>query len=269
MTEALRLHVEETGAGEPLVLLHGGAGTSEDLAGLRDRFVDRRRVISPEQRGHGRTPFAEPFTFAAMARDTAELIERLGVGPVDLVGWSDGAMVALHVARDRPDLVRRLVGIGITADPEHGVPPRQLDQFAEWLARAAPDELEMPAGYPHPDVWPSVASRILDLWRAPAGLTVADLLRIQAPMLFVYGDRDLFPLEDALAMAHSEHADLAIVPHADHRVAQTEPDLVARLIERFLRQPLSGAGGPCAAAPRPAQLPRPDRSRRSIRPSCV
>ena len=237
MTQPVPLHHEIEGAGPPLVLLHGGAGTTDDLAALRARFVAERRVISPEQRGHGRTPFGEPFSYAAMATDTAALVERVAGEPVDLVGWSDGALVALFVARDRPDLVRRVVAIGINVDPEPRVPPRQTPDAAGWLATATPDDLPMADGYAAspdgPASWPAVAARLLELWREPSGLTLADLERIRAPTLIVVGDRDLFRLEDVAAMARASGADLAVVPHAGHDVPQSQPDLVGRLIDEF------------------------------------
>jgi pimeloyl-ACP methyl ester carboxylesterase len=237
LTEPVPLHHEIEGDGPPLVLLHGGAGTIDDLAALRARLVAERRVISPEQRGHGRTPFSEPFTYAVMAADTVALLERVANEPADLVGWSDGAVIALFVARDRPELVRRVVAIGINVDPEPGVPPRQAAGPAEWLAAATPADLPMADGYraspDGPESWPSVAARLLELWRAPSGFTLADLERVRAPLLIVVGDRDLFPLEEVAAMARASGADLAVVPHAGHDVPQSQPDLVARLVNDF------------------------------------
>jgi pimeloyl-ACP methyl ester carboxylesterase len=237
VTGPVALYHEIEGDGPPLVLLHGGAGTGDDLAALRARLVATRRVISPEQRGHGRTPFSEPFTYAAMATDTAALLERVAAEPADVVGWSDGALVALVLGRDRPDLVRRVVAIGINVNPEPGVAPRQAPGPAEWLAAATPADLPMADGYRASpdgvDRWPAVAARLLELWRAPSGFTLADLARLQAPLLIVVGDRDLFPLEDVAAMARTSGADLAVVPHAGHDVPQSQPDLVATLVDEF------------------------------------
>ena len=63
-------------------------------------FTDRYRVFSPERRGHGRMPDIDgPITYEIMADDTIAFIDALGIGPVDIVGWSDGGNVA-HDHRD-------------------------------------------------------------------------------------------------------------------------------------------------------------------------
>jgi len=220
------LHHRIDGAGPGLVLLHGGGGTTDDLAALRDRLVPAHRVISADQRGHGRTPFEEPLTYAAMAGDTGSLLEDLGAGPSDLVGWSDGAIVALLVARDRPDLVRRVVAIGANVDsvpPEPGhLSPESIVQMTGLTA----DDLGLP---------PGVGEPLLAMWQGPPGITFDDLGRIDAPLLFLAADRDLVTLDHTVGMFRAAaHGQLAIVPGADHSLPQTHADLVAALIERFL-----------------------------------
>ncbi|MGZ8750751.1 MAG: alpha/beta fold hydrolase, partial [Pseudonocardia sp.] len=70
------------------------------------------RVYSPDRRGHGRSPDVEgPIDFDGAATDTIAFLQDVVGGPADLVGFSDGATTALHVALRRPDLVRRMVMI--------------------------------------------------------------------------------------------------------------------------------------------------------------
>src|SRR5437868_9669845 len=94
------MYYEEYGRGHPLVLLHGGLNT---IAGSFARqipvFARNHRVIAVEQVGHGHTVDArKTFTYAQMADDTAALLRRLHVAPADLVGWSDGGIIALVIA---------------------------------------------------------------------------------------------------------------------------------------------------------------------------
>ena len=99
----------EYGAGDPLVLLHPGGADARAWAPNLDPLAARFRVLAPERRGHGRTADVErPFTYDLMARDTIEFIEAVAGGPAHLVGCSAGAVVALVVALERPDLVARL-----------------------------------------------------------------------------------------------------------------------------------------------------------------
>jgi pimeloyl-ACP methyl ester carboxylesterase len=117
--EGVRTWYDETGAGEPLVLLHpGGAGVDSrafapNLGALAARF----RTFTPERRAHGRTPDVEgPITFEAMAQDTVLFLEQVVGCPARVLGVSDGAIVAVPVALRRPDLVERLV---LVAGPFH------------------------------------------------------------------------------------------------------------------------------------------------------
>ena len=88
----------------------------------------------PERRGHGRTPDVDgPLTYENMASDTAAFIEALGIGPAHLVGWSDGASVALYVALHRPELVRKVICMGAPACD--GYTPKTLAAVAEPFAR--------------------------------------------------------------------------------------------------------------------------------------
>jgi pimeloyl-ACP methyl ester carboxylesterase len=103
---------DEHGAGEPLVLMHGGLVDARffepNLASLAEHF----HVYTPERRGHGHTPdVAGPISYQLMADDTVAFLETVVREPADLVGHSDGPFVAMLVAMQRPELVKRLVMI--------------------------------------------------------------------------------------------------------------------------------------------------------------
>ena len=99
------------GAGEPLVLMHGGLVDARWFEPNLGPLAEKFHVYTPERRGHGHTPDVEgPITYQLMTDDTIAFLETVVQRPADLVGHSDGALVALVVALRRPDLVRRLVG---------------------------------------------------------------------------------------------------------------------------------------------------------------
>jgi pimeloyl-ACP methyl ester carboxylesterase len=108
--EGGKVYYATYGEGAPLVLLHGGLMTIETFGPVLDTFVASRQVIAVEAQGHGRTgPLDRPMSFAAMAADVAAVITLLGLGPVDVVGYSMGGSIGLRLALDRPELVKRLV----------------------------------------------------------------------------------------------------------------------------------------------------------------
>jgi pimeloyl-ACP methyl ester carboxylesterase len=109
---AVKTWYDEHGQGGPLVLLHGGLVDARffepNLAPLAERF----HVYTPERRGHGHTPDVPgPITYQLMTDDTIAFLETVVGQPADLVGHSDGAFVAMLVAMQRPELVKRLVMI--------------------------------------------------------------------------------------------------------------------------------------------------------------
>ena len=107
----LHMYYEEAGTGRPLVLLHGGGSTAQTSFGqIIPTLARTHRVIAPEMQGHGHTPDLDrPFSFEQMAADTAALLEQFGVRSADIMGFSNGGMVALQLAARHPALVHKLV----------------------------------------------------------------------------------------------------------------------------------------------------------------
>ena len=101
---------DDHGDGDPLVLLNPAATDSRAFGPNLGALAAHFHTYTPDRRGHGHTPDVDgPITFDLMAADTVEFLEQVVGGPADLVGRSDGAVVALVTALRRPDLVRRLV----------------------------------------------------------------------------------------------------------------------------------------------------------------
>jgi 2-succinyl-6-hydroxy-2,4-cyclohexadiene-1-carboxylate synthase len=100
------------GAGDTLVLCHGFSGSAHDFDLQLDRLSSGSRVVTLDQRGHGRSTkcgAAEAYSLELLADDLARLLSAHGGGPVDLLGHSMGGRVALDVALDHPELVRSLI----------------------------------------------------------------------------------------------------------------------------------------------------------------
>ncbi len=131
----LHTYYEVHGEGDPLVLLHGGFCPLETLDGLTPTLAQSYRVIAPERRGHGRTADVEgPITYDNMAADTIAFLDAVSVSGAHLVGWSDGAIVALLVARERPALAGKLVLIGQPVNFD-GVPAEMLSMLSSSMEK--------------------------------------------------------------------------------------------------------------------------------------
>jgi pimeloyl-ACP methyl ester carboxylesterase len=223
----------ERGQGDACVLLHpGGAGVdSRALAPNRDALAREFRVYTPEQRAHGRTPDTDgPASFELMAGDTIAFIQSVIGRPVHLLGSSDGAILALEVARRRPDLVRRLVfvaGVFHRDGWEEGVldgePPEFLRQS---YGETSPD------GIGHYD---AVVAKLAAMHASEPALSPADLREISVRTLIMVGDDDEVRLEHATAMYRSlPDAEFAVVPGTSHGLLVEKPALCNMIIAEFL-----------------------------------
>ncbi|MDK3022393.1 alpha/beta fold hydrolase, partial [Cupriavidus taiwanensis] len=100
----------EAGQGRPLLLLHGWSVNGAAFDGQRALALAGFRVIAPDHAGHGLSRQRAGTTVAALARDVAALVARLGLADVVVAGWSMGAMVAWTLLRDQPQLPLAAVG---------------------------------------------------------------------------------------------------------------------------------------------------------------
>ncbi|MEG3630782.1 alpha/beta fold hydrolase [Streptomyces poriticola] len=235
----VRTWYETDGAGDPLVLLHGGLCTNETWGAQRADLADRFRLFLPERRGHGHTADVDgPLTYEDMARDTIDLLETLVDGPAHLVGWSDGGIVALLVAIARPDLVHKVVAMSANflPAPQSSAAPQMLDAVAPDAPDLAvfrePYESVSPDGPAH---WPVVVGKLVDMFRTEPTLSPEDLARISAPTLVLAGDDDLVTLEHTIALYRAiPRSELAVVPGTSHTLPFEKPGEVNRLILDFL-----------------------------------
>ena len=189
----LDMTVVVDGEGRDLLLLHGGGEGADGLAELGALLVaGGHRVLAPEQRAHGRTPGMAPLSYEAMAADTAGLLDALELRGVDVVGWSDGGILGLLLARDRPDLVRRVVPIGANAAIDSDPSPVASEAF-DWFEQVDPETVPIAV----PVEW---RREQFQMWRTGPLLPITDLARIAAPVLLISADRDLVSLEHTAAL---------------------------------------------------------------------
>lgn len=112
----LEVAVHEWGSGPPLVLLHGLGDDHRALRRLVPELSARHRVVAPDLRGHGGTSLGHADgTLGQLATDVVALLDTLGLDRVDLAGFSLGGTIALQVAAQTPERVRRLVGIATSS----------------------------------------------------------------------------------------------------------------------------------------------------------
>ena len=98
---------------EPVLMLHGGLGASEDFGGQIPALAERYRVISIDSRGHGRSTDDErPYGYSLMASDVMGVMDSLSVARAALVGWSDGGNIGLELAINSRERLVRVFALG-------------------------------------------------------------------------------------------------------------------------------------------------------------
>jgi len=239
----------------PLVLLHAFPVDARMWQPLRDGIATRHRLITPDQRGLGRSPLPDSDREPSLddaARDLLALLDRLELRQVVLGGCSMGGYLTMAVLRLAPERVAGMVLIDTkaTADtPEAARNRRELAQRAEtegvrgWLAeQMLPTLLSAETRRARPDVTGTVRDLIERqqgsgvAWAARAMATRPDSTELLAgadvPTLVVVGEQDaLTPPEAARAMAESlPGGELVVVPQAGHLTPLEAPATVTEAV---------------------------------------
>lgn len=109
----MKLYYQTIGAGQPLIILHGLFGSSDNWRSIAKQLATQAQVITVDLRNHGRSPHSSEQTYALMVDDLAELFERLKLGKVDIIGHSIGGKVAMAFSQRHPQWLRKLVVVDI------------------------------------------------------------------------------------------------------------------------------------------------------------
>jgi pimeloyl-ACP methyl ester carboxylesterase len=193
----VRYYYEIRGQGAPLLLLHGGLGSTDMFGPLYPTLTARHQVIAVDLYGHGRTALTErPFTLEGMGADMETILKQLGYGKVDVMGYSMGGGVAFQLATQHPERVNRLVLVsaGYARD---GFYADMLKQQAQVGAAAAEFMKNTPMyqGYvavaPRPQDFPKLLDIMGAYMRKPYDFS-ADVPKLTMPTLLVFGDADMY-----------------------------------------------------------------------------
>lgn len=241
----VKLFVEISGSGPPILFLHGGLNFFDNaFARQKSYFSAFRTVIGVDQRGHGHSPDNDqPFSYRGMAEDSAALLKKLALGPVDVVGHSDGGNVALLLARYHPELVRRLVisGANIRGDYDGVLAYLRFRLMSDdTFAASLPSNLRERYAQVSPDGvlhWHTVIAKTKILWSTRIVLEPAELNVIQNPVLVMAGDHDVISLEETIEIYRElPHGQLCIFPGTGHSTMEERPDDFNRLTRAFLEE---------------------------------
>ncbi len=253
------IYYEEYGAGqETIVFSHGllwsGLMFYDQIAALKNQY----RCITFDFRGQGQSEVTQSgYDIESLYADAVALIEVLGCSPCHFVGLSMGGFVGLRVAIRRPDLLKSLILIETSSDPE---PKENIGRYrilnfvARWIGlRAVADRvmeimfgqkfLNDPERVHLKREWKErmVANHRIGITRAVSGVITRDgvteqLDKIGVPTLIIVGDQDVatVPAKAELIHAGIPNSKLVVIPGAGHTSTVEEPVAVTAAMAEFL-----------------------------------
>lgn len=105
----MKLHFRSLGEGEPLYILHGLFGSSDNWQTLAKRYAEHFEVFLIDQRNHGHSPHSDEFNYPAMAEDLLELVFDQQHLAINILGHSMGAKTAMFFAKRWPELIDKMI----------------------------------------------------------------------------------------------------------------------------------------------------------------
>ncbi|TIW45052.1 MAG: alpha/beta fold hydrolase, partial [Mesorhizobium sp.] len=221
----IQMYYTVFGAGDPVLLIHGGLGHADIWASQVATLAKTHKVIVADSRGHGRSTRTEqPYGYDLMASDYLALLDYLKIDKTALVGWSDGGIIGIDIALHHPERLTRLFAqaANVTTD---GVDPGVMTNktFAAYIERSGLDYKKMSKT---PDQYDAFVAQISHMWESEPAWTKEQLGKITTPTAIVAGDHD-----EAIKREHTEYmasvipgAKLIILPNASHFAMLQAPD---------------------------------------------
>lgn len=245
----MRMYYEVSGAGEPLIVLHGAYMNIPTMGAIIPRLAQTHQVYALELQGHGRTTDIDrPITYPNLADDVAAFMDAVGLPKADVFGYSMGAAAGLQLAIRHPERVNRLVAASVAYDtsgwqPEFRafIPQMTVEQFVNTPFAAEYRKLAA-----NPDGFPALVAKLIQLEKEPMAWE-QEVRALKTPVLIITGDADVATLEHSVAlfrllgggamgdMGHPLAASrLAVLPATSHTAVITQVDLLLGFINPFL-----------------------------------
>lgn len=228
-TDNSSIYYEVTGKGFPLFLLHGNGGSGKYFEKQIPEFSHYFTVFTVDSRGHGRsTNTRDSLAFDEMAEDLYQIMKQEKIAHANIVGFSDGANLAMVFTKKYPKMVHRLVlnagntvtqGVRFPISVFTAIESVCLQFFALFSKKA---KKQLP---------------IVHLMTHDIGVSQNDLQRFTARTLVIVGKYDIIKRSHSIYLAKEiPRASFVLVPRQGHSFAKTDPQTFNREILTFLQE---------------------------------
>ncbi|MDE6875230.1 MAG: alpha/beta hydrolase [Lachnospiraceae bacterium] len=223
----INLYYQEKGNKEPFILLHGNGEDGSYFQNQIDYFSDRYRVIALDTRGHGKSPRGTgPFTIKQFSRDLYDFMAGLEISDAVILGFSDGANIAMEFAMKYPDMVKALILNGGNLNPKGVKRAIQIPIIIGYKI-AKRFALQSPAAKKN--------AEMLGLMVNEPNIAPNELSKITAPTLVICGRRDMIKESHTKQIAENiPNAKLSIIK-GNHFIANKRYVTFNKEVEGFLQ----------------------------------
>lgn len=247
----MNMYFEESGEGDPLIVLHGAYMTIPDMGAIIPKLAESNRVIAVEFQGHGRTnDIDRPITYQNLADDVAAFMDAKGIGKADVFGYSMGAAAGLQLAIRHPEKVDRLVAASVAYDLKGWqpaftamIPTMSVEMFTQMpFMEESYRKLAV-----NPEGFEVLATKLIQLEKEPMAWE-EDVKKLKTPMLIIAGDADVSTLEHNVALFRLlgggvmgdmgvplPASRLAVLPATSHTAVINQVEVLHIFIEPFLK----------------------------------
>ena len=247
----MKMYYEVSGAGDPIVVLHGAYMNIPTMGDIIPQLARTHRVYAIEFQGHGRTTDIDrPITYQNLADDVGAFMDSVGLTSADVFGYSMGAIAGLQLAIRHPARVNKLVSASGAYDlkgwqPEFSAFIPQMT--VEFMITNTPLAAEYKKLAVDTNGFPELARKLIALEKEPMAWE-QDVRQVKTPVLIIVGDADVATLEHAVSMFRLlgggamgdmgkplAASRLAVLPATSHTAIISQPNLLHSFIEPFLK----------------------------------
>ncbi len=216
------------GSGQPLILLHGNGEDNTYFSHQIVYFQRSYRVIAIDTRGHGKTPRGEePFTISQFADDLYVFMKEHEIRRADMLGFSDGANIALLFTIRHPERVKRLILNGANLNPGGLRTSVRFSLMKEYrAAKAAAEESE--------EAYRKV--ELLELMVKQPDIPINELKEVRVPTLVIVGEDDMIKKSHSRKIYKKLPAAKFVVIPGNHFIANEKYDLFNLEVFNFLEE---------------------------------
>ena len=224
----IRLFYREKGSGEPFLFLHGNGEDSSYFEHQIEYFRCRYHVLALDTRGHGKSPRGDmPFTIEQFSCDLYDFMMGHGISQAVILGFSDGANIAMKFSMKHSDMVRALILNGGNLDAK-GV-KRTVQLPIEIGYRIASHFAEKSPGA-------RKSVEMLGLRVNDPNISPEELAKITAPTMVICGSRDMIKESHTRKIAMNIPMARLVILKGNHFIANKCPAEFNRAVDGFLEE---------------------------------